>query len=218
MSRRFETNQKAPAPAKINTAAIASRRVAGKGARISGSPLRGPYMPPETWYEPQDDHEGPYHIVEQAPGNGFRHILGEEDIRARLDLLPAWMIKPLQVVQLSQMTRKKRRARDPNEWLADAFGPVIPLCRNAQCESHAVRNTELAKDSGQVSLDCPFCYGQLPSNLLVAFTASDQPHDFAFSLGQKRKFITSRRSGRRMIAKTRAELVQQARHDRAAHP
>lgn len=110
MARRFESNLKAPAPAKINPAAIASRRVAGKGARISGSSVRGPYMPPENWYEPREDHNGPYKIIEQAPGNGFRHILGEDDIRARLALLPAWMVKPLQFVQLSQMTRKKRRA------------------------------------------------------------------------------------------------------------
>jgi hypothetical protein len=110
MSRRVELNLKAPTPAKTNTAATASRRAAGKGARIAGSPVRGPYMPPETWYEPKDEFSGPFRIVEHTPGNGFRHILDEEDIRARLSLLPAWMVKPLQVVQLSQMTRKKRRA------------------------------------------------------------------------------------------------------------
>ena len=34
----------------------------------------------------------------------------EEDVRRRLAQLPEWMVRPLQVVQLSQMTRKKRRA------------------------------------------------------------------------------------------------------------
>ncbi len=112
MSRRAPLNLKAPAPAHNNTQRAASRRVAavGKGARIAGSPIRGPYMPPEKWYEPAEDHDGNYTVVEQAPGIGFRHILNETDIRERLSLLPAWMVKPLQVVQLSQMTRKKRRA------------------------------------------------------------------------------------------------------------
>ncbi len=112
MSRRVTLNLKTPAPAHNNSHRAASRRVAGagKGARLAGSPVRGPYMPPETWYEPDEEHDGAYSIVEQAPGIGFRHILGEDDIRERLSLLPAWMVKPLQVVQLSQMTRKKRRA------------------------------------------------------------------------------------------------------------
>lgn len=112
MSRRVELNLKAPAPALNNTGRAASRRVAGagKGARTAGSPIRGPYMPPEKWYEPAEDHAGPFSVVHQRAGTGYRHILGEEEIRDRLSLLPPWMVKPLQVVQLSQMTRKKRRA------------------------------------------------------------------------------------------------------------
>ena len=112
MSRRAPLNLKAPAPAHNNTQRAQSRRVAavGKGARVAGSPIRGPYMPPENWYEPAEDHDGKYNVVEQTPGIGFRHILCEDDIRERLSLLPAAMVKPLQVVQLSQMTRKKRRA------------------------------------------------------------------------------------------------------------
>ena len=112
MSRRIELNLKTPAPAKNNQGRVASRRVvgAGKGARVSGSPSRGPYMPPERWYEPRANHNGRFNVIHEAPGYGFRHILTAEDIRERLSELPAWMVKPLQVVQLSQMTRKKRRA------------------------------------------------------------------------------------------------------------
>jgi hypothetical protein len=87
-----------------------SRRVVmrGKRARIAGSVLRGPYLPPETWYEPSDEPSGEYQLLAEAPGKGFRHILTEDDIRARLAQLPAWMVKPLEVVKLSRMTRKKR--------------------------------------------------------------------------------------------------------------
>lgn len=79
----------------------------GKGERISRGPLRGPYLPPEDWYEPREQAEN-YRIVVRPPGNGFRHILTPDDVRRRLGELPQWMVAPLQVVQFSQMTRKKR--------------------------------------------------------------------------------------------------------------
>ena len=111
MTRRIDLSLKTPAPAH-NTAARNSRRFVtmGKRARISGSALRGPYLPPEKWYETKEDVAGGYAVVVQEAGRGFRHVLTEEDVRGRLAQLPAWMVEPLQVVQLSQMTRKKRRA------------------------------------------------------------------------------------------------------------
>ena len=65
-----------------------------------------PFVPPEAWHEPRDEHSG-YRIVVQSPGVGYRHIVTPEEIRARLARLPASFIEPLQTVQLSQMTRKK---------------------------------------------------------------------------------------------------------------
>lgn len=64
-------------------------------------------MPPETWYEPRDDADG-YRIVTQAAGQGYRHVVTTEEVRERLALLPERFVRPLQVVQLSGMTRKKR--------------------------------------------------------------------------------------------------------------
>ena len=49
-------------------------------------------------------------MVHQPAGKGFRHILTEDDVRGRLAELPRWMVEPLEVVQFSQMTRKKRHA------------------------------------------------------------------------------------------------------------
>lgn len=82
----------------------------GKRARISGSVVRGPYLPPETWYEPSEEPTGQYRLLHEAPGKGFRHILTEDDVRRRLAELPAWMLQSLEVVKFSRMTRKKRRA------------------------------------------------------------------------------------------------------------
>jgi hypothetical protein len=111
MSRRIEQSLKTPTKAR-NNAARANRKFVtlGKRARIGSATLRGPYLPPERWYEPQARPRECFKVVAQPAGAGYRHILTEDDVRRRLAQLPAWMVKPLEVVQLSQMTRKKRRS------------------------------------------------------------------------------------------------------------
>ncbi|MEX2173835.1 MAG: hypothetical protein WD872_05695 [Pirellulaceae bacterium] len=111
MSRRYDLSLQSSAPAK-NAAARSARRVVtiGKRARIGSSVLRGPYLPAETWYEPATEPRGEYEVIVRPAGKGFRHVVTEEDIRQRLAQLPAWMLTELQVVQLSTMTRKKRRS------------------------------------------------------------------------------------------------------------
>ena len=111
MSRRIEQSLKNPAKAR-NNAARANRKFVtlGKRARVGSVALRGPYLPPERWYEPQERRKDRFVVVGQPAGAGYRHILSEDDVRSRLAQLPEWMVKPLEVVQLSQMTRKKRRA------------------------------------------------------------------------------------------------------------
>lgn len=64
-------------------------------------------MPCEKWYEPRAAGDG-YRVIVQSPGVGCRHVLTADEIRARLTLLPPELVRPLEVVQLSQMTRKKR--------------------------------------------------------------------------------------------------------------
>ncbi len=92
------------------TRAVPMRRVmrgVPMGRRARGVERRDPpFVPPEDWHEPQADHQG-YRIVVQDPGPGFRHILTPDEIHRRLAQLPAQMVEPLQVVQLSRMTRKK---------------------------------------------------------------------------------------------------------------
>ncbi len=65
------------------------------------------FAPPEDWYEPAAESSTDYAIVLQSPGHGFRHVLTPEEIRSRLALLPAEALKPLDLIQLSRMTRKK---------------------------------------------------------------------------------------------------------------
>ena len=80
----------------------------GNRARGIDTGRRGSYMPPENWHEPSETPPQNYRIVSQSPGEGFTHVLDVADVRSRLGQLPAWMLKPLQVVQFSRMTRKKR--------------------------------------------------------------------------------------------------------------
>ena len=112
MSRRATQNVRNRTPAKNNARVLArrARRGGGAGKRARGGfgRLRQSYMPPERWYEPQETRAAPLRIVQQSPGEGYRHVLTAADVRQRLAELPAWMTSSLQVVQLSRMTRKKR--------------------------------------------------------------------------------------------------------------
>jgi hypothetical protein len=111
MSRRIEKSLKLPARARQSAAPSARKFVTlGKRARVGSTTLRGPYLPPERWYEPSEQPQARYSVIVEQAGAGYRHVLTEEDVRRRLAQLPAWMTKPLDVVQLSQMTRKKRRS------------------------------------------------------------------------------------------------------------
>jgi hypothetical protein len=67
---------------------------------------RAPFAPPEDWHEPTD-RDG-YRVVIQEPGDGFRHIVTEAQIRDRLGLVRPDFLEQLEVVQLSRMTRKKQ--------------------------------------------------------------------------------------------------------------
>jgi hypothetical protein len=111
MSRRIALTLKTPAPARNNAARSKRKFVTlGKRARIGSATLRGPYLPPEQWHEPKPEADGRYAVIVQAAGAGYQHVVTEDDVRRRLAQLPEWMVRRLQVVQLSQMTRKKRRA------------------------------------------------------------------------------------------------------------
>ena len=98
-SRRLST----ALPTAIQKSTAVARRSHGKVGRD-----RGPFLPPEDWYEPHDQSADSFDVVTQQPGHGYQHVVAERDIRQRLSELPAKLTAPLQVVQLSRMTRKKR--------------------------------------------------------------------------------------------------------------
>lgn len=111
MSRRIDQSLKTPKPGRNNALRSARKFVTlGKRARIGNAALKGPYLPPEQWYEPSAEPRASYSVIVEPAGEDFRHVLSADDVRARLAQLPAWMTRPLDIVKLSQMTRKKRRS------------------------------------------------------------------------------------------------------------
>ena len=90
-----------------------SRRLvlAGRGARSAegSGRFKAPFLAPEDWHEPQDHSPGRYRIVVQDPGPGHRHVVTPDEIRQRLRQAPREIVRPLEVIQLSSLTRKKKR-------------------------------------------------------------------------------------------------------------
>lgn len=77
------------------------------GKRFRGSPdERTPFVPPEDWHEPTGRQTVQY--VVQPPGVGYRHVVTPAEVADRLAKLPPGFVKPLEVVQFSQVTRKKK--------------------------------------------------------------------------------------------------------------
>ena len=62
---------------------------------------------PEDWHEPTGSSD--YRVLVRSPGKGYRHVVTPAQVRSRLAKLPAAFLQGLEVVQLSKMTRKKRR-------------------------------------------------------------------------------------------------------------
>ncbi len=108
MARRHPLNKKRCKRQNRSAASARTRRVSVGGKRSRGAAEKAqPYIPPEDWYEPAEE-DAFYRIVVQEPGDGYRHVVTADDVRERLALLPDFMLAPLEVVQLSRMTRKKK--------------------------------------------------------------------------------------------------------------
>src|SRR5687767_6657097 len=113
MSRRkFHRHQSRHVAQRNSLVRAAGRRVGNplskRGRRMIVH--QDPFSPPENWYDSATaaKPQGDYRIVVQDPGEGFRHVVTPQEIRDRLSRLPAAMVAPLEVVQLSQLTRKKQ--------------------------------------------------------------------------------------------------------------
>lgn len=98
-------------PRLHNAAARAGHRSRGapwsKRARGGSHDVQLPFVPPEDWHEPASESR-PYRIIVQPPGEGYRHVVTPAEIRKQLASVPAEFLRPLEVIQLSGMSRKKQ--------------------------------------------------------------------------------------------------------------
>jgi hypothetical protein len=112
MSFRIPSSPRNRTPNHHNASirARGSRRRALSGKRSRGTADRGtePFSPPEDWHEPSETGTAGYRVIVQKPGDGYVHVVTPRQIRERLSQLPDYMTEPLEVVQLSRMTRKKQ--------------------------------------------------------------------------------------------------------------
>ncbi len=69
--------------------------------------VAAPFSPPENWHEPAEDGRD-YKIIVQNPGEGYRHVVTPDQVRARLEKVPQHFLRDLEVIQFSQMTHKKQ--------------------------------------------------------------------------------------------------------------
>lgn len=93
-----------------NSAASARRTQSAQPKSRRGVAPRNvalPFSPPEDWHEPTECGSD-YRVIVKNPGSGYRHVLTEGEVRERLATLPDFFLRDLEVVQMSQMTRKKQ--------------------------------------------------------------------------------------------------------------
>jgi len=106
--RPHSSRDRIPAKAKILSQRSRSNTRPARRARAAPREEQATYAPPEDWHEPQEIGGKDYKIVVQPAGDGFMHVVTPQQIRDRLRQLPSAMLEPLEVVQLSRMTRKKQ--------------------------------------------------------------------------------------------------------------
>jgi len=114
MPRNRDRHYKLPAGLAKYRNSVAKARLSRHGVPSSKRARGGqrnenlPFAPPEDWYPPSEAPPQRWRIVVQPAGEGYRHCITAAEIRQRLAQLPPQFLRPLEVVQLSRMTRKKQ--------------------------------------------------------------------------------------------------------------
>src|SRR5256885_16519412 len=105
MSHRIALSTKTPAPARNNAARSGRKFVTlGKRARISSATLRGPYLPPERWYEPCEQVAGQFLVVLGPAGHGYCHVVTRDGVVRRFLQSAEWCRKVVPWGRLSVRT------------------------------------------------------------------------------------------------------------------
>jgi hypothetical protein len=64
------------------------------------------FTAPEVWHEPRETGEIRY--IVHPPGPRYRHAVSVDEVRERLLDLPSQFVEPIEVIQFSPMTKKRK--------------------------------------------------------------------------------------------------------------
>ncbi|MBM4074330.1 MAG: hypothetical protein FJ267_01640 [Planctomycetes bacterium] len=64
------------------------------------------FSAPEVWHDPVGRSE--IEFICQSPGQDYFHPITVEDVRARIELLPKEIVQQVEVIQFSEITRKRK--------------------------------------------------------------------------------------------------------------
>ncbi len=106
MPSRIAFHQRQLAASAHQRAQHGIRPAAAYRRRGEGSIRSTDFAAPEVWHPPVGREEAKY--VVQPAGNGFIHPVSPKEITERLADLAPTLVAPLEVVQLSTMTRKRK--------------------------------------------------------------------------------------------------------------
>jgi hypothetical protein len=106
--KSLQAREQSRVAAALSSKHLRSQIALGKRARGVETATRRTFNPPETWHEPADSPVNAYRVIVQPAGEGYRHVVTEDEVRQRLTALPGGMLQSLEVVQISGMTRKKQ--------------------------------------------------------------------------------------------------------------
>ncbi len=102
---RRHSQKRGPATSPPRNARQRSARSKSARSSLIAERKGGPFLAPDIWHEPQGrDH---VQILAHTPGAGYIHPVSPQEVADRIEQLPARFRDPLEVVQLSRMTRKR---------------------------------------------------------------------------------------------------------------
>ena len=103
--RSYQTSRHSTKRTQVPRAA--RRRAVVPRKAIKLEKLGEPFCPPERWHEPVGRRR--IEILTEPAGRGYIHPVTAHEVAERIELLPARLREPVEVVQLSRMTRKRAR-------------------------------------------------------------------------------------------------------------
>jgi len=105
---KLRPHQTAQQPTRSGRRRQHARPAAAYRQRVTGGNVNAEaFNAPEVWHEPCENHEKGIRFVQEPAGKGYLHPVTEDEVRERIQLLPARFLHDLELIQFSRMTKKR---------------------------------------------------------------------------------------------------------------